>query len=169
MDISERLILSFDRGLRALTGVGGGTGRDYPAAGEPDTPLPPAQRRHAAGLMRVNHAGEIAAQALYHGQSLTARAPTVKAELEAAAREEDDHLNWCRRRLSELGDRPSRLDPLWYLGSFTLGAVAAVMAIAAPGGVYGLLERRRPLQFFPVRRRLDSGTGSDRPTPGGTR
>jgi len=83
-------------------------------------------RRRAAGLMRVNHAGEMAAQALYQGQSLTARDPALAEQLKHASIEESDHLNWCRRRLSELDARPSRLDPLWYAGSFAIGITAGI-------------------------------------------
>ena len=82
-------------------------------------------RREAANLMRVNHAGEVAAQALYHGQAAFARRPQVKTLLEQAAREEADHLAWCAERLAQLGSRPSRLAPLWYAGSFAIGAIAA--------------------------------------------
>ena len=84
------------------------------------------ERRHAAGLMRVNHAGEIAAQALYHGQALVARSQVTRELLLRAAREETDHLAWCETRLQELGSQPSLLNPLWYCGSFTIGALAAL-------------------------------------------
>ena len=86
----------------------------------------PVQRRQTASLMRINHAGEIAAQGLYHGQALVARNPVTRALLDQAAREETDHLAWCEQRLRELDDRPSLLDPLWYAGSFVIGAVAGV-------------------------------------------
>jgi ubiquinone biosynthesis monooxygenase Coq7 len=85
------------------------------------------QRRTAAALMRVNHAGEIAAQALYHGQAFAARAEATRELLLHAAREETDHLAWCESRLRELDSRPSRLNPLWYCGSFTIGALAAAL------------------------------------------
>jgi 3-demethoxyubiquinol 3-hydroxylase len=88
--------------------------------------LAEGERRHAAGLMRINHAGEVAAQALYHGQALTARSPQTREHLLAAAREEAEHLQWCETRLRELGDQPSRLQPLWYAGSFAIGAVAGL-------------------------------------------
>ena len=84
------------------------------------------QRRHAAGLMRVNHAGEVAAQALYRGQALASRDPDVRRHLLAAADEERDHLAWCEQRLTELQDHPSRLAPLWYAGSFAMGAAAGL-------------------------------------------
>ena len=97
-----------------------------PAVAVADGALDERERRHSAGLMRVNHAGEVAAQALYRGQSLTARDPAVRAMMEEAAREEGDHLTWCRARLEELGAAPSRLDPLWYAGSLAIGAAAGL-------------------------------------------
>ncbi len=85
------------------------------------------ERRQAAAMMRVNHAGEMAAQALYHGQSLMARDPAIAKRLQQASIEESDHLNWCRRRLDTLDARPSRLDPLWYAGSFAIGVTAGAV------------------------------------------
>ncbi|MDT8375856.1 MAG: 2-polyprenyl-3-methyl-6-methoxy-1,4-benzoquinone monooxygenase [Mariprofundaceae bacterium] len=84
------------------------------------------EKKRSAGLMRVNHAGEMAAQALYHGQSLTARDPSLRKRLCHASVEEGDHLNWCRNRLEELGERPSIFDPLWYAGSFAIGVTAGI-------------------------------------------
>jgi len=101
--------------------------RDYPAGKNKDVPtLSTQEKEQAAGLMRVNHAGEVSAQALYQGQSLTARDPMLRDKLKSASIEESDHLNWCRRRLDELGEKPSRLDPLWYIGSFVLGVTAGI-------------------------------------------
>ena len=97
-----------------------------PAPGGPGEPRPEPERRLAAGLMRVNHAGEVAAQGLYHGQALVARDPAVRGLLEQAAREETDHLAWCEQRLRELNDRRSLLHPFWYAGSFAIGAVAGL-------------------------------------------
>lgn len=88
--------------------------------------LPAKDRRESVALMRVNHAGEVAAQALYHGQSLTARDPDIAASLERAAVDEQDHLAWCRERVRELGGQTSVLDPVWYAGAFTLGALAGL-------------------------------------------
>ncbi len=96
--------------------------------------LTPAERRHAAGLMRVNHAGEIAAQGLYRGQAALSRSSATREFLERTADEEADHLAWCETRLQELGSRPSWLNPLWYLGSFGLGAAAAVLGDAVSLG-----------------------------------
>ena len=122
----DRVIIDLDRGLRTLGGETSSEGRENPAGDLPETPLSEAQRRHAAGLMRVDHAGEVAAQALYHGQAVTARTRRLRGAMEQAAREEGDHLRWCSERLEELDDRASRLDPLWYVGSFLLGAAAGL-------------------------------------------
>jgi ubiquinone biosynthesis monooxygenase Coq7 len=119
----DQILVSVDRALRALLAPAQAS---RPAPGQPAAVPDPAQRRHAASLMRVNHAGEIAAQGLYHGQALVARNPATRALLEQAAREETDHLAWCEQRLRELDDRPSLLDPLWYAGSFAIGALAGL-------------------------------------------
>jgi 3-demethoxyubiquinol 3-hydroxylase len=100
--------------------------RPYPAAQSTESTLADAQRRLSAGLMRVNHAGEMAAQALYQGQSLTARDPALRDKFRQASIEEADHLNWCRRRLTELDAKPSLLDPLWYAGSLAIGIAAGI-------------------------------------------
>jgi ubiquinone biosynthesis monooxygenase Coq7 len=100
--------------------------RANPARPLPEADLAEPERRHAAGLMRINHAGEVAAQALYHGQAFVARNPEVREHLLAAAGEEQDHLKWCEDRLRELGDGPSKLQPLWYAGSFAIGAAAGL-------------------------------------------
>jgi ubiquinone biosynthesis monooxygenase Coq7 len=121
----DRLIAAVDQGLRAVAAPAGST-RPSPAAGLEEAPLSADERRQSAALMRVNHAGEIAAQALYNGQSLLARSAATRELLANAAREERDHLAWCEARLEELGARPSLLTPLWYAGSFCIGALAAV-------------------------------------------
>jgi 3-demethoxyubiquinol 3-hydroxylase len=100
--------------------------RPNPAADQPDVVLGDAERRHAAGLMRVNHVGEVCAQALYVGQAAVARDPGTRAQLLEAAQEETDHLDWCADRLAELDSRPSLLNPLWYAGSYALGALAGL-------------------------------------------
>jgi 3-demethoxyubiquinol 3-hydroxylase len=138
----DRLVVHLDRSLRALAGVTPGDGRSSPAEGRPEADLAPGERRHAAGLMRVNHAGEIAAQALYQGQALTARDPAIRATLEEAAREEADHLRWCRQRLEELDARPSLLDPVWYVGSFMIGAVAGALGDRVSLGFLAETERQ---------------------------
>jgi len=100
--------------------------RAYPAEVSGEDQLSSEEKRQAAGLMRVNHAGEMAAQALYQGQSITARDSSIRDQLRHASIEESDHLNWCRTRLDELGEKPSRLDPLWYAGSFAIGVTAGI-------------------------------------------
>ncbi|MBI2752880.1 MAG: 2-polyprenyl-3-methyl-6-methoxy-1,4-benzoquinone monooxygenase [Betaproteobacteria bacterium] len=115
MDAFDRLIVGFDAALRTVTGVHRAR-RDTPAAGIAEAELSPAEREHAAALMRVNHVGEVCAQALYQGQALTARDSTTRASLEQAAREEEDHLAWSADRVHELGGRLSLLNPLWYAG-----------------------------------------------------
>ena len=126
----DALVTELDRGLRTLAAPAVGTGRVNPANGleaaERQPMLDDAQRRHAAGLMRINHAGEICAQALYFGHARVARDPEVERKLLQAADEEGDHLAWCRERLAELNSRPSLFDPLWYAGSYALGVVAGL-------------------------------------------
>ncbi len=102
------------------------TGRINPAEQQDDGPLRPNERRHVARLMRVNHSGEVAAQALYHGQALTAKLEQVRETMEKSAAEESDHLAWCEQRLLELGGRRSLLNPFWYAGSFAIGALAGI-------------------------------------------
>lgn len=115
-------------GQRALDSVFGKppAQRRNPAADEADLVLDEDERRHAAGLMRINHVGEICAQALYSGQAAVARDADTRADLLAAAAEETDHLAWCEERLRELDSRPSLLNPVWYAGSFAIGALAGL-------------------------------------------
>ncbi len=121
----DRLIGVVDEGLRALAAPSPAA-RPSPADAVADEPLTEKERRRSAALMRVNHAGEIAAQALYQGQALVARSPQTRQVLDQAAREERDHLAWCAARIGELGGRTSLLDPLWYVGSFCIGVVAGL-------------------------------------------
>ncbi len=122
----DRLIVGFDRGLRALAGEPRSQ-RPSPGADVPDAELNEAERRHAAALMRINHCGEICAQALYQGQALASRDAAVKQALSGAAVEEEDHLAWTRQRIEELGGRPSFLNPVWYAGSLAIGVVAGAL------------------------------------------
>lgn len=115
----DHFLVAADEGLRSLSGA---ISPGRPTPGDRQETVTDA--RHAAGLMRVNHAGEVCAQALYSGQALFTRDEDVREALRTAAAEERDHLAWCRERLSELGSRPSVLDPLWYAGSFALGVVS---------------------------------------------
>ena len=122
----DRLVIAFDHALRRVARVDRGSTAEHPAGEAADDALDERERRRSAGLMRVNHAGEVAAQALYQGQSLVARDPATREAMAQAAREENDHLVWCRARLGELGAAPSRLDPLWYAGSLAIGAAAGL-------------------------------------------
>src|SRR5512135_48257 len=117
------LIAGFDRALRAVSGVHRAE-RASPAGTIPGAELDLRQRAHTAALMRVNHVGEVCAQALYQGQALTAHDPDARASLELAAREEEDHLSWSAERIDELGGRLSLLNPLWYAGSLASGVAA---------------------------------------------
>ena len=129
---TSRILSPLDRLLdsaqNALSTVAGSprAERANPGDSTPDVVLDDAERRHAAGLMRINHVGEVCAQALYIGQAAVARDPATRAHLLEAAQEETDHLAWCADRLRELDSRPSLLNPLWYAGSYTIGALAGL-------------------------------------------
>ncbi len=122
----DRLFTQLDQALRVSLAPAPPAARPSPGADLDEADLDDAQRRHAAGLMRVNHTGEVCAQALYAGQALTARLPKVREEMEHAADEEVDHLRWCAERLDALGEPTSRLNPFWYAGSFAIGAAAGL-------------------------------------------
>lgn len=125
MITTDDLIGSADLALRTLRrGAHAARPMPRPAPGVDDPDLTPEERRLAGALMRVNHVGEVCAQALYAAQALTARSPELRAQMAAAGREETDHLAWIERRLEELGDRPSLLNPLWYAGAFAIGLAA---------------------------------------------
>lgn len=124
----DKICLEFDHGLRTLTGTFDTTERKNPALDLHESVLSTEERRHAAGLMRVNHTGEVCAQALYQGQALTAKMPELRAQLQHAAQEENEHLSWCNTRLTELHSHPSYLNPLWYLGSYVMGAIAGLIS-----------------------------------------
>lgn len=121
--VSDRLILEFDRALRTVF-AGARSQRPMPGGQLPEAELSEQQRTHACGLMRVNHVGEICAQALYQGQAITSRNPALREALRGAADEETEHLAWTERRIAELGGRKSLLNPLWYLGALSIGLVA---------------------------------------------
>ena len=146
--LADRLISAFDRALRAAVGAPVKAGVSQLRAGVPE-PLPasdqflsPAERAHAAALMRVNHVGEVCAQGLYHGQALTAGTPQTRAHMERAAAEEGEHLALCAARIGELGGRVSLLNPLWYAGSFVLGAAAGRAGDAVSLGFVAETERQ---------------------------
>jgi 3-demethoxyubiquinol 3-hydroxylase len=129
VSMQDRLIAALDQGLRTLAAPREAS-RPSPAHELFEMPLTRAERRQSAALMRVNHAGEMAAQALYHGQALIARSPATHRQLNTAADEERDHLAWCAERLRELGGRKSVLDPFWYAGSFCVGVLAGLRSDA---------------------------------------
>ncbi len=122
----DRALSGIGRALGTISGAGIAA-RPSPGDVQPSPQLDEMQRRRAASLMRVNHTGEVCAQALYDGQAALARDPATRAHLERAASEETDHLAWCAQRLRELDDHPSLLNPLWYAGSFAIGALAAAI------------------------------------------
>ena len=126
MDALDRAIAGVDAALRTIAGVHR-TERGSPAREFEENALSAAERDHAAALMRVNHVGEVCAQALYQGQALTARDSGTRASLEQAAREEEDHLAWSADRVRELGGHLSLLNPVWYAGSLALGIVAGAL------------------------------------------
>jgi ubiquinone biosynthesis monooxygenase Coq7 len=123
----DRIIAGFDYALRTVNSEPTRAMRPNPAEGVPEANLSDSEKRHAAGLMRVNHAGEIAAQGLYQGHAAVAREPSIEAQMTQAAEEELDHLAWCESRLDELGERPSAFRPLWYAGSFAIGAASGIL------------------------------------------
>lgn len=137
----DSLLAEIDNGLRTLAAPAQSS-RPSPAAGLPGPSLSDSERASGASLMRVNHAGEVAAQALYRGQALTTRDPAVRQKLLDAAREEQDHLAWCAQRVSELGSHTSLLGPFWYAGSFALGAAAGLLGNATGLGFVVETERQ---------------------------
>jgi len=124
-NIIDQLVLNVESGLRTLFGENYAT-RSNPANQCEPSQLNDADKQLAGRLMRINHAGEVAAQGLYQGQALTAKLPNVREQMEQAAQEEVDHLAWCKSRATELGTHTSYLDPLWYLGSVAIGAAAGL-------------------------------------------
>jgi len=122
----DRLLIELDHGLASSFVGTPPARRESPAGDCADAELDDDERRHAAGLMRINHAGEVCAQALYYGQAAVARDEATRSALLRAADEEGDHLAWCGERLGELGSRPSLLNPLWYLGSYSIGLLAGL-------------------------------------------
>ena len=136
----DQVLGEIDKAIKTL-GAPARSSRDAPAAPEGKT-LPQAQRIESARLMRVNHSGEVAAQALYQGQALTARDAGVSAALRTAAAEEADHLAWCELRLRELNGRTSLLNPLWYAGSYAIGAVAGALGRGTNLGFVAETERQ---------------------------
>jgi ubiquinone biosynthesis monooxygenase Coq7 len=126
ISILDQFIENADQVLRTLAGEANQAQRESPAESTSEAELAGEDRKHVAGLMRVNHTGEVCAQALYQGQALTAKLPEVREKMEEAAAEEVDHLVWCEERLRQLGSHTSHLNPLWYGLSFAMGAAAGV-------------------------------------------
>lgn len=123
----DKLCIQADQALKVIGGQTQSTERPNPAANIETTELSPQQAKASAALMRINHVGEVCAQALYQGQAFTAKTERVRQEMQRAAAEENDHLEWCQQRLNELESRPSYLNPLWYVGAFSIGAVAGFL------------------------------------------
>jgi ubiquinone biosynthesis monooxygenase Coq7 len=138
----DSFVIAVDRALRSMFAPAQASRPAPVAPGDAAVSLSDSERRDSAALMRVNHSGELAAQALYHGQALVARSAATRELLIAAARSESDHLAWCETRLKELGARPSLLNPLWYLGSFAIGAATALMGDRTSLGFVAETERQ---------------------------
>jgi ubiquinone biosynthesis monooxygenase Coq7 len=137
----DAFIPEFDKALRAVFAAAP-TRRPMPGTDLPEAEMSEDEKRHVAALMRINHVGEICAQALYQGQALTSRDPEVKRELDKAAWEETEHLNWTERRIAELGGRKSLLNPLWYAGSLAIGLLAGKCGDAWSLGFLAETERQ---------------------------
>lgn len=123
----DKICIGFDQALRALTNNVSAMASTYPAARVEEQMLDDSQRKHSAALMRINHAGEICAQALYQGQAVVSHSPQIQEKMQQAALEEGQHLEWCKQRLDELGSHTSYLNPLWYTGSFCIGMMAGMI------------------------------------------
>jgi 3-demethoxyubiquinol 3-hydroxylase len=142
----DKMIHSFDQALRSLVPGATSAQRTNPGKNS-ETQLAVSEARHVAGLMRVNHSGEVCAQALYHGQALTAKLPNVRIEMENAAIEEQDHLAWCEDRLKELDSHTSLLNPIWYGLSFGMGAIAGIAGDKYSLGFVAETERQVSLHL----------------------
>jgi len=123
----DRLLVGANNALRTVAAPAGRPARSNPGASIEESDLNARQRSHAAGRMRVNHAGEVAAQALYQGHATVARDKNIEQQMQRAADEEFDHLAWCEQRIHELGEKPSRLNPLWYAGAYAIGAASGIL------------------------------------------
>ncbi|KPF50264.1 2-octaprenyl-3-methyl-6-methoxy-1,4-benzoquinol hydroxylase [beta proteobacterium AAP121] len=141
METTDRFLSSIDHALRTLSGAVHAA-RPVPSQAPLGAEMADQDRRLAGALMRVNHVGEVCAQALYQAQALTARTPALRQQMTEAAREETDHLAWTQQRLQELGDRPSLLNPLWYAGAFGIGLLAGRLGDAVSLGFVVETERQ---------------------------
>ncbi len=155
----DKAINIMDQALRLSSGLAPGPARPNPAGELSDFSMDEATRIHVAGLMRVNHSGEICAQALYAGQAATARNIEVREEMHAAALDEIDHLSWCEHRLQELDSKTSIFNPLWYAGSFAIGAIAG---IAGDGWSLGFLKETEIQVEAHLEQHLERLPGDDR-------
>jgi ubiquinone biosynthesis monooxygenase Coq7 len=138
----DKCLMNFDQMLQTVAAKSSASVQPNPAGDCLEASLTTPERRYVAGLMRVNHTGEVCAQALYQGQALTARTPTIRAKLEQAAQEESDHLAWCAQRLNELNSHTSFLNPLWYMGSLTIGITAGLISDQVNLGFLAETERQ---------------------------
>ena len=142
LSLIDRFISEADSVLRTLSNSGHRAARPSPSEGHKDTEFSEEDRQHVAGLMRVNHTGEVCAQALYQGQALTAKLPEIREEMKTACDEEIDHLVWCEERLKELNSHTSRLNPVWYGLSFAMGAAAGAIGDKWSLGFVAATEER---------------------------
>jgi len=161
MPTIDELIIAFDRGLRTVFAPAQSL-RPTPGASLPEAGMTEVEKAHAAALMRVNHSGEICAQALYQGQALTSRSPRARAALEQAASEETEHLAWTERRIKALGGRKSLLNPVWYAGSFALGALSGLAGDRWNLGFLAETERQVVAHLEGHLRKLPEGDGRSR-------
>lgn len=139
---SDRILSEIGRALETVSVAAPAASQASPADGVADGELDDAERRRAAGLMRINHVGEVCAQGLYFGQAAVARDAALREQMLAAAAEETDHLSWCGERLGELDSRPSLLNPLWYAGAYAIGALAGLVSDRASLGFVVETERQ---------------------------
>ncbi|WP_411565025.1 2-polyprenyl-3-methyl-6-methoxy-1,4-benzoquinone monooxygenase [Rubrivivax sp. A210] len=159
--LADRLIISVDNALRTVAGAVH-AGRPNPAGPAAEESLAPEEKRLAGALMRVNHVGEVCAQALYQAQALTARSEDLRRQMEVAAREEGDHLGWTQQRLAELDDRTSWLNPLWYAGAFGIGLLAGRLGDRVSLGFVVETERQVEQHLASHMERLPAGDARSR-------
>ena len=162
LSLPDRILIEIERAAGTALGIVPQASRPSPATGVAEADLSEDERRHAAGLMRVNHTGEVCAQALYSGQAAVARHTDTREQLLQAAAEETDHLAWCAGRLDALHSRPSLLNPLWYAGSFTLGAVAALVSDKVSLGFVVETERQVEAHLGEHLEKLPAGDAASR-------
>lgn len=160
--LADRCIEHLDDALRTIFGEPVGSGRANPAQGLEETGLSSVERAESAGLMRVNHSGEVCAQALYQGQALTARLDATREQMQQASDEENDHLLWCRQRVHELGGHTSLLNPFWYTGAFAIGAGSGLLGDKWSLGFLAETERQVVKHLDGHLQRIASNDGKSR-------